>query len=281
MSQARADQSSAEPHVVYSAENMPALAAADLVAGIRRHELWLGFAIFDIRQRFRRSMLGPLWLTLSTGVMVGALSLVFGTLFQQDIGGLMPHLAVGLVFWGLISSVVLEACASFTIAEGYIRSVPMPTSVHVYRMFARNVITWSFNIVIYVFVWLIFLRSASWEYLLFFPGFALLLANLVWVAFVAAILSTRYRDIPQVIASVIQVVFFLTPVFWSIESLPSRPAFVSLNPIYHLLEIVRRPLLGQAPAASSWLIACGLLVVGAPTAFLLYRRAFPRIPYWV
>lgn len=260
---------------------MGALADADLLAGIRRHELWFGFAIFDVRQRFRRSMLGPLWLTLSMGIMVAALSLVFGTLFQQNIDHLVPHLATGLIFWGLISSTVIEGGASFTAAEGYVRSVPMPTSVHVYRMFARNVITWSFNIVIYVFIWLIFLRTLSWEYLLFLPGLVLLLANLLWAAFVVAIISTRYRDIPQVIASVVQVVFFVTPVFWSVESLPSRPAFVSLNPAYHLLEIVRAPLLGQAPLAMSWFVAGALAVIGFPIAFLLYRRAYPRIPYWV
>ena len=269
------------PEVVYSAGRMSSLAVGDIIAGLRRHDLWWGFAVFDIRQRFRRSMLGPLWLTISTGVMVVALSLVFSTLFQQDIAGLVPYLTTGIIFWTLISSILIEAGATFVSAEGYVRSVPMPTSVHIFRMLARNLLTWSFNIVIYVLVWAMMVHSLSLQYLAFIPGFVVLALNLIWMAFVVSIVSTRYRDIPQVIASVVQVVFFVTPVFWSVDSLPSRPAFVSLNPFYHLLEIVRAPLLGQLPQASSWLICCGLLVVGFPMAFLLYRRAYPRLPYWV
>lgn len=270
-----------EATTTYTAGNMGRHAIEDLLEGVAQRSLWLGLAVFDIRQRFRRSMIGPFWLTITTAVMLGALSLVFGTLFQQDLSDLVPYLGTGLILWGLMSSVVLEAGMAFISAEGFIRNVPMPVSVHVYRMIARNFIAWSFSIVIYIAIWLIFVRSLSWTYLLFFPGMLLLFGNLLWISFAVAILSARYRDIPQVVASVVQVVFFLTPVFWSIETLPTHPAFVSLNPIYHLLEIVRAPLLGEMPSAASWIWGIGMLVVGTPIALLLYRRAYARIPYWV
>jgi len=270
-----------ETLTTYAAGHFAQLASRDLINGLSRRELWLGLALFDIKQRFRRSIIGPFWLTISTAVMLGALSLVFGTMFQQDISIFVPYMGTGLILWGLISSVILESGTAFTQAEGYIRNVPMPTSVHVYRMLARNIIAWSFTVVIYVAIWALFIRTISWTFLLFLPGLLIVFANLFVVSFVVAILSTRYRDIPQVVASVVQVIFFLTPVFWSIETLPNHPAFVTLNPIYHLLEIVRAPLLGKLPSPDSWIWAIVMLVVGAPIAFLLYRRAYPRIPYWV
>jgi ABC-type polysaccharide/polyol phosphate export permease len=94
------------------------------------------------------------------------------------------------------------------------------------------------------------------------------------------VLSTRYRDIPQVIATVIQVVFFLTPIFWSPNALPNRPAFILLNPFYHLIEIVRAPLLGEVPTMTSWVFCIGMAVAGLGFVAWLYRRAHARIAYW-
>ncbi|HWW47924.1 MAG TPA: ABC transporter permease [Xanthobacteraceae bacterium] len=257
------------------------MALTDLWAGLRRYEVWWIFAIHEIKQRFRRSVLGPFWLTLSMGVMVAALGLVFGTLFNQDMRSFLPYLSTGLIFWGLMTTVINEACTAFIVSEGSIRNVPMPLSVHLYRMMARNLIIWTMNMVIYLAVIVYFGVRPNANFFLFIPGFLLLLVNLFWMAMVASILSTRFRDIPQVIASLLQVVFFVTPIFWSIESLPTRPAFIHWNPFYHLLEIVRAPLLGAAPHALSWMIAVCLAIVGIPVALWLYRRAYPRIPYWV
>ncbi|WP_157959674.1 ABC transporter permease [Devosia submarina] len=270
-----------EALTVFSADSMGRLAYEDLVAGLRRPDLWWGLAVFDIRQRFKRSMLGPLWLTLSMGIMVLSLALVFGTLFQQDMTELMPHIAVGLIFWGLMTSTIIESCGAFTAAEGYIRNVPMPTSTHVLRVFARNIIIFGFNLVIYLGIWLLYLRSLNVNYLLFVPGLILLLANVAWFSTAMALICTRYRDIPQIISSAIQVIFFLTPVFWTVQNLPERPAFVHFNPFFHMLEVVRSPLLGAAPQAESWLVLILLLVIGIPFTLWLYRRVYARLAYWI
>lgn len=257
------------------------MAVADLWSGLVRYELWWVFAVHDIKQRFRRSVLGPFWLTLSMCIMVVALGFVFSRLFGQNIGALMPYLAIGLIFWGLINGVITESCTAFVAGETYVRNVPMPLSVHFYRVCARNGIVWLHNMVIYVGVVIIFQVPINAAQLLFIPGFVLLILNLAWLGMVAAILSTRYRDIPPIITSLLQIVFFVTPIFWSINSLPSRPAFVIWNPLYHLVEIVRAPLLGTVPALASWAIAAVSAVIGLTFALMLYRRAYGRLPYWV
>ncbi len=264
-----------------SVENLPAMALADLWLGLRRHELWLTFAVHEIKQRFRRSTLGPFWLTLSMGIMIGALGIVFSQLLNQDLRTFLPYLGTGIIFWTLITSVINEGCTVFVLGEGYIRNVPMPLSSHFYRMFARNMLIWLHNMVIYLILLAVFGIPVDLSILLVIPGLAIFLLNLAWMGMIAAILSTRYRDIPQVIASLLQVVFFVTPIMWTVESLPKRMAFVHLNPFYHMLEIVRAPLLGIAPSDMSWLVSIAMLLIGFPAAVLLYRRAYPRIPYWL
>jgi ABC-type polysaccharide/polyol phosphate export permease len=264
-----------------TADRLTQEAFRDLAEGLRRYDVWVRFAFHDIRQRFRRSVLGPFWLTLSMGIMVGALGLVFSRLFGQDIGETLPYIAVGLIFWGLLTSAINEGSQIFTGNERYIKNVPLPISVHLYQMLARNIMIWGFNMAIYVVMLVWFRIVPDWHFLLVIPGFALLLVNAAWMGLAAGILSTRFRDIPQVIASVVQVIFFVTPVFWSAHTLPSRPAFVEWNPLFHLLELVRSPLLGHDIAGRSWLISLGLAVVGLAFTAYLYRRAYARIAYWV
>lgn len=264
-----------------SVDNVVQMAHEDLVKGIRSRDLWWTFACFDIKQRFRRSVLGPLWLTLAMGIFIGALGFVMSQLFKQTLGSFLPYLSVGIIFWTLLTSIITEGCTAFIASTGFIRNVPMPLSVHYYRMFARNQIIWAYNMVIYFAIFFIFVRKLSYEMLLFIPGMILFSINAFLIGLTAAIICTRFRDVPPIIASLLQVIFFVTPIFWSVQSLPDRITFILFNPFYHLLEIVRAPLLGQAPELISWLVSIGLIFVFIPVTLYLYRRAYARISYWV
>jgi ABC-type polysaccharide/polyol phosphate export permease len=264
-----------------TAEAVPAQAFADLLNGARLYELWSRLAFHDIRQRFRRSVLGPFWLTISMGTLVAVLGLVFSTLFHQDVAKTLPYISTGIIFWGLLTSCITEGTTVFISAESYIRNLPIPLSVHFYRMMARNIMIWGFTMAIYVVVLVYFELTLGWNALMFIPGFMLFLINTAWISLSVGVLSTRYRDVPQVIANVIQVVFFLTPIFWSPETLPNRPAFVLFNPFYHLIEIVRAPLLGEVAPLLSWGLCIGMAVAGLGFTAWLYRRAHARIAYWV
>lgn len=269
------------PVVRITAEAVPRQAMQDLLEGARRFPLWLRLAWYDLRQRFRRSVLGPFWLTLSMGVMVMALGLMTATVFGQDPARGLPYIATGLVCWGLISNAINDGTTVFTAAEGFIRNVPLPLSVHLYRMLARNVMIFGFNLVIYLVVLVWFRLNPGWGVLLALPGLALLVLNASWMALAAGVLSTRYRDIPQLISNLLQVVFFLTPIFWSPATLPRRLAFIEFNPLYHLVEVVRAPALGEPVPAQSWLFCIGFAVLGCAATALLYRRAHARLAYWV
>lgn len=269
------------PVTVITPDHTGLEAYRDLWDGLRRPQVWWTFAVHEIRQRFKRSVLGPLWLTLTMGIMVAAMGLVFSTLFGQDISKTLPHIAVGIICWGLLTGCITEGTQAFIGAENFIRNVPLPVSVHFYRMMARNLIIFGFNMAIYVVLLAWFRFPLGLSFFEVVPGFALFLGNAGWMGLIAGVLSTRYRDIPQVITNAVQVFFYITPVFWSPESLPNRPAFIDWNPLYHVLELVRAPLLGYDVSEESWLFAIALLVGGWTITALVYRRAYARIAYWV
>src|SRR5450631_4488932 len=151
------------PVIRITAEAVPAQAIADLLNGARLYELWSRFAFHDIRQRFQRSVLGPFWLTISMGTMVAVSGLVFSTLFQQDVAKTLPYISTGIIFWGLLTSCINEGTTVFISAESYIRNLPMPLSVQFYRMMARNVIIWVFNMAIYLVVAVYFGLMPGWN----------------------------------------------------------------------------------------------------------------------
>ena len=116
------------------------LAVNDLVGGARLWRLALALGWLDIRLRYRGSMLGPFWLTISTGVMVAALGVLYSTLFKMDVSDYLPFLALSQVLWGFLAALVSEGCTSFTDAESVIRSVRMPFFVFAVRTLVRNII---------------------------------------------------------------------------------------------------------------------------------------------
>ncbi|AUT45157.1 ABC transporter permease [Achromobacter sp. AONIH1] len=258
-------------------------ALSDISAGMKRLPLVATLGWQDVRQRYRRSMLGPFWLTISMGVMIGTIGLVFGQIFKAPTEEYLPFLAVGLILWGFISTALTEGCTNFIQADAIIKQLPIPLIVHVLRPIWRNVIILAHNFAIFPIVLFVMDRPVTETIWLALPGFLLLLLNLTWLSTALGVVCARYRDIPQIIASLMQVVFYLTPIMWLPNLLPERAGMYMLtfNPFFHLIEIVRAPLLGQLPSTQNWLAACGLAVFGWTLTLALYGRYRRRIAYWL
>lgn len=256
-------------------------AVQDIVQGARAMNLWGLLAWQDIRSRYRRSTLGPFWLTLSMGLLVSLLGWLYSVLFQVDLVRYLPFLALGFVVWTLISNLVLEACRVFINAQSIITQMELPLSVHVYRLVWRNLIISAHNALIFVIIALALQIWPGWTGLLALPGVALLGLNGIYVGLLLGLLSARFRDVPPIVESVMRIAFFVTPVIWMPEFLPQRVVLLELNPFFHCLEVVRAPLLGQAPALVSWLAVVGMTLLGWLVTFLMYRRYRRHIAYWV
>lgn len=263
-------------------------AVADLRQGLGQRELWLSLGWQDIKQRYRRSTLGPLWITIATGVMATALGLLYSILFQIPLAEFLPHVTVGLILWGFISGCIKEGSEVFISNEGLIKQLPSALSVHVYRLVWRQFLFLCHNLVIWVVLMLIYPRPLGWDLLLAVLGLVVLMVNGVWVAMLFGILATRFRDIAPLLDSMVQLLFYMTPIVWTTQTLyeqggeiADRARIAELNPLYHYLEIVRAPMLGQPVAAYHWWIVLACTAVGLILAFVALRRFRSRVPYWV
>ncbi len=258
------------------------LAWRDFAASLTNWRMWLLLGMNDIRQRYRRSRLGQFWITLAMATTIISLGLLYAYLFRQPLAQYLPYLGTSFVVWGLISSIVMDSCSVFIGAEGFLRQVPLPKSVFVHRMLVRNGVIFVHNMIILPPLFVIFGVPLGWTLLLALFGVVIILLNGVWVGLLLGTVCARFRDMPQIIGSLMQVVFYLTPVMWRPSQLPQRISkFSSFNPFQSFLDIVREPLLGNPPPLMAWKVVVGVTIVGFIAATLFFSRFRARIVYWL
>jgi lipopolysaccharide transport system permease protein len=238
----------------------------------------------DIRQSYRRSVFGQLWITIGMAVTIAAIGIVFGTIFGTPMQVFLPYLASGLIMWGLISGILLDGNQAFIAAEGMIKQLPLPKIVYIVRVVWRNIIVSAHNIVIFPIVILIVGGSTSWAILLWPLGVLMAVTALSGLALIFGIVAARYRDLPQIVSAALTVAFYVTPVIWIRESIGDNElvnALVSLNPLNHILQVARMPLIGQYPTIENWTWVILSAAVFWAVGMLLFKRFEKRIAYWV
>jgi ABC-type polysaccharide/polyol phosphate export permease len=257
-----------------------ARAIADLRAGLLSLHLWPMLAWLEIKHRYRRSLLGPLWLTISTALFIAGMGSLYGVLLGQSKSQYIHYLSVGLVVWLFIAGLIADGCQTFIAAEGFVKQTRLPLTVHALRVVCRNVLVLMHNFIIVVIVSAYFRPDWGWGLLTAPAGvFVIALNGLAW-ALLLGLTSARFRDIPQIVASLVQLLFFVTPIFWRPDMLADHRWVAQWNPVFHLIEIVRAPILGDAVPVESWCIALGVTVLGWLFAFAAFARYRARIAYW-
>jgi len=270
----------ARPHDTWASRQ--SVAFADLRQALRLWRLCWTLAWLDIKLRYRGSLLGPFWLTLSTAIMVAAMGLLYSTLFHMNLHEYLPFLVLSIVLWNFLSNLVGDGCVGFTGAEGMIRSMQMPFWLYAARIVIRNVLVLGHNVVVIVAVFALLNTWPGVWALLAPPGFALWLIDGLAISALLGALCARFRDIPPIVASVIQIAFFVTPVIWKPELVgPARAALLPLNPFYSLLAVVREPLLGAVPSATTYVSAIGYSLALCIAAWLAFAHVRGRIAFWV
>lgn len=258
-----------------------AQAWTDVSLGLKKYWLWSAMAFQDIRLRYRGSLLGPFWLTLSTIIMIGSMGVIYPHLFHTSIRTYLPFLAIGLIVWQFVQTMITESCAIFTGANNMILQSPMPFSVHAYRLVARNFIVFAHNFVIVPIILVLFGVPTSISAIETIPALLLTAINGVWLGLFFGMVAARFRDIPPIVTSALQVLFFITPIFWAPDVLGKWKPFFELNPIFALIDVIRAPLLGEQVAATSWPSLLITTALGSIFAFWFFARFRSRIPYWI
>lgn len=256
-------------------------ALGDLRQGLVGWRLPLALARLDLRNRYRGSVLGPFWLTLSTAVMLTGLGLLYSTLFRLELANYLPFLAVSLILWNTINAMVSEGSNCLIEQESIIRQMPQPYSVHIMRCVIRNALIAAHNLPLIVIVFIVCGYAPGWVALWALPGLALLLLDAFAVATLFGMISARFRDIGPIVGSVMQIAFFMSPVLWKPELLGDKARFLPLNPFYVVMETVRGPLVEGGVSPWLWLAALFYSGLLCGAAFMVFRRFRNRIAFWV
>lgn len=250
---------------------------------LRIVELSLMLGWQDIKQAYRRSVIGQFWITLGMAVQITAMGIVFGAIFGAQDKDYIPFLAVSVVIWTFITTTINDGAKAFISSEALIKQLNVPPYVYVFRVIWRNIIIFGHNAILLPFVLIIFSMSVGASFLLIIPGLIILIGNLTWIVALIGIMSARFRDLPLIVSSALTIAFFVTPVMWYPELLPADRAHIllGLNPFYHLLQIVRLPILGGSPTFENWILSSALLAVGAAITYWVFSKFSKQIPFWV
>ncbi len=257
----------------------------DLIEGFERWHLWRALAWKDIRGRYRRTVIGPFWTALNTAIFVAALGAVYALVWHQSVSAYLPYLAAGYISWYLFLMIVNESGMALITEAETVKAIRVPYSVFIFRVITRNVIVFLHNLAVYVIAALLLQVHWGWNLLLLPVGLLFVLPNFYWIALLLATVCARFRDIIQLVANVTNILFFVTPIFWKASELKhswiATLLIVRANPAYRFVEVLRAPLLGQAPSLGTYYYLLLLMVLGGGATFLLLRRVYGRIPYWL
>lgn len=270
--------------VVYPSTTQSQLALRDIIDGLKHWPIWLMLAYQDIKLRYRRSVLGPFWLTLSMAITVYSMGFLYSHLFHIELAHYFPFLVAGMLGWSLISTVVIETIDGLVTSDGFIKQIKLPYTLYIHRIVTRNVIIFFHNMLVIVPIYLIFHANVSVNIktLLVIPGLLVIYFNAISYGLILGMIGARYRDVSQIIKSLVQVVFFITPVMWSADVLKGVNRYIAdANPFYSFLELIRAPLLGTVPTALNLSMVAAVSLFGGFVAYKMLVKYRSRIVYWL
>lgn len=257
------------------------IALQDVREGLGLYRLAFTLGWLDIKLRYRGSILGPFWLTLSTAIMILSMGILYAELFHLDVKEYLPYLALSLVMWNALSAMVSEACTCFTKAESTIHSMRMPFTVHAIRTLVGNGLVFAHNAIVIVCVFAYFDEWPHITFLWSLAGLFLWIVNAIAVCLLLGSFCARFRDIPPIVSSIMQIFFFLTPIIWQPQTLGDKIVYLVINPFYPLMAVVRDPLMDNVPGGLIWTTAIFWSVLLWIASWIVFARVRGRLAFWV
>lgn len=255
----------------------------DVARSVGLWHIWIRLGMQDVRLKFRRSAVGVGWIFVNLAVLVSSIGFIYANLLGQDTREFIPYLTIGMILWGYLTSSIVDGGNAFVNSEGYIKQISLPIYVYIFRFFVSISMTTLIAMLAYVAVAVIYSVPLSAGTLFALPGLLMVMTASLLLVTIFAHLNARFRDIAHMASVGMQVLFYVTPVIFPAELLRQRADLsfvVNLNPMYHLLEVVRRPLLGGAPAeAASYAAAGAVLVALTAVAAVVIATNQRRIVY--
>lgn len=257
------------------------LALKDFKDGIKSYRIWWYFAWMEVKQRYRRSLIGPWWISLSMLIFIIAMGVVYSRLFKDTLANYIPFFTAGFLVWTFISPGIIEATEIFKNNRQFIKQINLPFSFYILKHLTRHIIFLAHNFVVYILVMFYFKKPPDLNTLLLIPALILLILNMYWISMFISILSTRFQDMIPIVTSCMQIAFFITPITWMPKLLNPHSYIIKLNPLTYLIEVVRAPLLGYAPMIRFWWANSLLVILGFSFVFIIMACCRNKIAFWV
>ena len=240
---------------------------------------WFQFLI-----RYRRTILGPLWLLVGPALFIVMLGLLFARIGGIEPAVFVPHLAVGLITWTLISGFITGSTTVFQRGRAQILQGGMKLVDIIMVDVFSTVITFLHHVILVAAVFVFFGIGLSFYSFVSLIGLGLLIANGIWLSLFFGIIGVRYRDLSEVVQAVMRITFLATPIIW-MPGAGGRGgvmgAFLVYNPFYHFVELIRAPLLGNPIAPLSWIVVITISLGGFGLAYFFYQRFARNLPLWL
>jgi len=236
----------------------------------------------DVRLRFRRSVIGPLWILLNLGIFVGGAGLVYSAILGQPLGSFLPYLITGYVVWGYVLASLTDGSFAFVNAEGYIKQFSYPKEIYLLRSLVSSTCILSIGLLAVLIMQVTIGQFSISGWLMAIPGLVLLASVALGHITISAYLCTRFRDWPHAVSGLMQVAFFITPIMFPATMLKEQNlSFIyAWNPLYYVIDIVRHPIVGEGfPPMSHYIAVLIYLALIAGIATIVARRLDHRVVF--
>jgi ABC-type polysaccharide/polyol phosphate export permease len=243
----------------------------------------LDWAWLDIVCQYRRSKIGPLWETINVLVMTLGITVIASAVFGAGATvDLIGYVGLGIITWSVISSSITEGASTFVRNASYITGTNLSIDLYVGRTIFKAFIVFCHHFILYALALITGFVSLSWTSPLALFGLLLLILNSYWMATFLAFVCARYRDVELIIRNLLQLAFFITPVFWDYRRIATdRQFIVDYNVFFYFIEIVRGPLLGELPPLRYYVVVVAVTIAGYGLAVLVYRQMRRQLAFYV
>lgn len=242
--------------------------------------LWRAWV--DTKARYKRSILGPYWLSIGTFTFVVGYSILAGLLFQRPLKEFLGYIACGVIAWQFISTSLAEGAKLYVSNEREIGSVRVNYLGLAVKLMLKGLIGFAHSLPV-VLVVVFFTDTINLNTLMVIPGILILVFTLTPIAAALGTLAARYRDLEQLVVMFNQFFFYMTPILWKAEMLGTGYGrWVAYgNPLYYALSIIRMPLMGEPVPIEIWIGAICCMLLSMVLGFSIYARFRQRIPFWI
>ena len=240
---------------------------------------WYFYAIQDIKNKYARSVIGPLWITITISVTIFAMGPLYSLIFSTSGSNYYLHLSTGLVFWFYISGSLSDACNAFIGNEAFIKQTKLPLFTYISRSTIRNSIILIHNLLI-VFLIYFFEGKYSLKILFLIPNFLLVTSVLFFSSYLIAYVCARFRDVVPLISNLLQLFMFLTPIFWVADGSTIKSRYITFNPFNYLMNLLREPFMGDIDF-SLYFLCIGFLFMAFILTHIVHVKYSRKVVFWL